>query len=84
MAGQMCWLSQFGTDGTKILHLRLEPNQPWRPYTAYPQHSVADYPMLKGSKGWSTYQRLFRAGWVLIPSAKAYELSPQLSLARSR
>jgi hypothetical protein len=73
MTGQMSWLSTFGSNGNKILHLRLEPNQPWQPYTAYPQISVPDYPIPKGSKGWATYQKLMQAGWELVPSAQAYE-----------
>lgn len=68
MAGQMCWLSASGPDGEKILHLRLKPHDPWKPYTALPQLSVPDYQIPGGSKGWATYQRLFRAGWQLLPS----------------
>ena len=71
MAGQMSWLSAFSSDGEKILHLRLEPNQPWRSYLSYPQFSVPDYPIPGGSKGWATYQKLMKAGWELVPSAKA-------------
>lgn len=71
MSGQMCWLSSFGKDGEKILHLRLEPSKPWQPYTAYPMYSVADYKIPGGSKGWATYQKLLKAGWTLIPTAQA-------------
>lgn len=73
MSGQMCWLSSFGSKGEKILHLRLKPNEPWKPYTNYPEYAVADYKILGGSKGWATYQKLFQAGWTLIPTAKAKE-----------
>ncbi|MBD0346140.1 MAG: hypothetical protein ICV63_15220 [Coleofasciculus sp. Co-bin14] len=69
MQRQMCWLSSFGTSGQKILHLRTAPNEPWRPYTAFPQYSVPDHRIPKGSKGWATYQKLRQAGWVLVPSA---------------
>lgn len=73
MKGYMCWLPKLGSDGEKILHLRLSLNQPWQPYTALPQFSVPDYPIPRGSKGWATYQKLFHAGWTLVPSAQAYE-----------
>lgn len=68
MQRQMCWLSGFGTNGQKILHLRTAPNEPWRPFTAFPQFFVPDYPVPKGSKGWATYQKLMKAGWILMPS----------------
>ncbi|HEY9853648.1 MAG TPA: hypothetical protein V6D28_29530 [Leptolyngbyaceae cyanobacterium] len=68
MAGQMCWLPSFGTNGAKILHLQTAPNQPWRPYTAFPQIAVPDYREPGGSKGWATYQKLFKTGWKLVPS----------------
>ncbi len=69
MAGQMCWISAFGTNGQKILHLQIAPNQPWRPYTAFPQIALPDYREPGGSKGWATYQKLIRAGWKLVASA---------------
>lgn len=68
---QMAWLSAFGTNGTKILHLRESPTDPWRRYTQYPQYCVPDYPIPKGSKGWATYQKLFKCGWVLISTEEA-------------
>ncbi|MEG3439046.1 hypothetical protein V0288_18115 [Pannus brasiliensis CCIBt3594] len=69
MSGQMCWLSRFGGDGEKILHLRLASNEAWKPYTSMPRYSVPDYKdMPTGSKGWATYQKLFKAGWTLVPS----------------
>lgn len=70
MSGQMCWLSALGRDGQKILHLRINPNQPWQPYTAFPQYFVPDYRIPGGSKGWATYQKLLKAGWNLIPSSQ--------------
>jgi hypothetical protein len=74
MTAQMCWLAKMGGDGEKILHLRLEPNQPWKPYKAFPMIAVPDYPIPGGSKGWATYQKLFKAGWTLVSSdqAKSY------------
>jgi len=70
MLKQMCWLSLAGTNGEKVLHLRTEPNQPWRPYTAFPQYSAPDYEIAGGSKGWATYQKLRNAGWKLEISAQ--------------
>lgn len=71
MSGQMCWLPKFGANGQLILHIRLEPYQPWKPYTAYPGLCVPDYPIPNGSKGWATSQKLLRAGWALIPTDQA-------------
>jgi hypothetical protein len=75
MLGQMCWLSAFGADGEKILHLRRSPDEPWMPYTRMTGYAVPDYPIPGGSKGWATYQKLFKAGWTLIPSAQAHAVS---------
>ncbi|MBD2460307.1 hypothetical protein H6G89_04550 [Oscillatoria sp. FACHB-1407] len=84
MSGQMCWLPKLGTDGEKILHLRLQSHDRWMPYTALPAFSVPDYKIRGGSKGWATYQKLMQAGWVLVPTAQAYTLSaPQPSLLAS-
>ena len=73
MLGQMCWLSPFGSDEDKILHLRTNPNQAWRPYTAFPEYAVPDYRIPKGSKGWATYQKLMQTQWTLIPSDHAMQ-----------
>jgi hypothetical protein len=73
MPGQMCWLPMFGSDGDKILHLRINQNQPWKPYTACPEYAVRDYRIPKGSKGWATYQKLMKANWTLIPSDRAMQ-----------
>lgn len=78
MAGQMCWLPTIGSNGDKVLHLRTNPNQPWRPYTACPEYAVPDYRVPKGSKGWATYQKLLQAQWALIPSDRAIQ---ELSLS---
>ncbi|MBD2690967.1 hypothetical protein [Anabaena catenula] len=75
MHRQMCWLSKSGSDGEKILHLQTSPGQPWRPYTAFGQFSVPDYQIPGGSKGWATYQKLLKAGWTLVHSARANEFS---------
>lgn len=71
----MCWLSKYGTDSEKVLHLQAAPNEPWKPYTAFPQYAVPDYPIPGGSKGWATYQKLMKAGWRLVPSARAQEFA---------
>ncbi|HEY9725535.1 MAG TPA: hypothetical protein V6D50_03715 [Chroococcales cyanobacterium] len=71
MFGQMCWLSQLGGGGEKILHLRTSPHQPWQPYTAFSTFAIPDYKIPGGSKGWATYQKLLKAGWTLVPTAQA-------------
>lgn len=71
MSGQMCWLPKFGANGQLILHVRLEPYQPWKPYTAYPGLCVPDYPIPNGSRGWATSQKLLQAGWELISTDQA-------------
>jgi hypothetical protein len=76
MLRQMCWLSKSSGDDEKILHLQTSPGQPWRPYTAFPQFSVPDYRIPRGSKGWATYQKLLKAGWTLVPSARGSEFAP--------
>lgn len=75
MFKQMCWLSITGASGEKVLHLRAAPNQPWQPYTAFPQYSVSDYRISEGSKGWATYQKLRSQGWNLIPSKQVEQPS---------
>lgn len=73
MIRQMCWLPMKELDGENVLHLRTNPNQPWRSYTAYPEHAVPEYKIPGGSKGWATYQKLVCKGWTLIPSVRAQE-----------
>jgi hypothetical protein len=73
---RMCWLSKSEDSEEKILHLQTGSNEPWRPYTACPQYAVPDYPIPGGSKGWATYQKLLKAGWTIVPSARAKEFSP--------
>lgn len=74
MPGQMCWLSALGANGEKILHLRLDPNQPWKPYTSCSEYAVPDYIIPRGSKGWATYQKLLKAGWTLVPTDQAHRV----------
>ena len=66
MLKQMCWLPRLGGNGEKILHLRTDLRQAWRPYTAFPQYAAPDYREPGGSKGWATYQMLRVQGWNLI------------------
>ncbi|UBF24746.1 hypothetical protein K9N68_24200 [Kovacikia minuta CCNUW1] len=71
MLKQMAWLPTLGSNGTKILHLRIAAHETWRPYNTLPQFAVPDYPIPGGSKGWATYQKLRSEGWTLIPSDQA-------------
>ena len=75
MFKQMCWLPLRGTDEQKVLHLRTAHNQPWRPYTAFPEYAVSDYLIPGGSKGWATYQKLRGQGWNLAPSMQLQQFS---------
>jgi hypothetical protein len=60
----------MGSNEEKVLHLRTAPNQPWRPYTAFPEYAVSDYRIAGGSKGWATYQKLKSEGWNLALSTQ--------------
>lgn len=68
--GKMSWLSSTIGDGAKMLFLQPTPDRPFRPYTAFPHLKAPDYTIPGGSKGWSTYQKLFKAGWELVASDK--------------
>ena len=70
MPGKMAWLSSTSGDGTKILFLQPDPSRPFRPYKVYRYLCVPDYQVPGGSKGWSTYQKLLKAGWELVASNK--------------
>lgn len=69
--GFMCWHSP-DSDGQKILWLR-EPAsvtpalRVWHPYTKSP-HRLNDPADGLHSKGWMTYNKLFKAGWQLLPT----------------
>ncbi|WP_310489238.1 hypothetical protein [Chamaesiphon sp. VAR_69_metabat_338] len=71
MAGQICWIPKFGSNGTLSLYLRLEPYHPWKAHTAFPHLCVADYLIPGGSKGWATCQKLLAAGWTIVPTEQA-------------
>ncbi|NJP09354.1 MAG: hypothetical protein HC866_07605 [Leptolyngbyaceae cyanobacterium RU_5_1] len=79
MSGQLCWLPKFRADGQLILHLRLEPYHPWKPYTNYPGLCVPDYPIPGGSKGWATSQKLLQAGWTIISTKQAQVFNKPLA-----
>jgi hypothetical protein len=70
MTGQLCWIPSFASKGTLTLHLRLDPYQPWKRHTAFPNLCVPDYPIPGGSKGWATSQRLLQSGWSIVPTAQ--------------
>jgi hypothetical protein len=70
MSGQMCWLFSSNHDSQPILNLQERSFDPWLPYTAFPQYKVPDYLISGGSKGWSTCQKLIKAGWMLMPTAQ--------------
>ena len=66
MVGRMCWLPLAGTTGKRILHLQTASNQPWKPYTRFPEFAVPDYQLIGVSEGMATYQKLFKAGWKVV------------------
>ena len=66
MIQQMCWLPISKTDETKMLHLRVDSNQTWQPYTAFPEYAIPDHPVPGSSKGFATYQQLRHQGWLLM------------------
>jgi hypothetical protein len=80
MFKEMCWLPMLGNSGQKILHLRTAPQQPWLPYTAFPEYAVPDYRIPGGSKGWATYQKLRSQGWNLLPSTQFQQPSVERQL----
>jgi hypothetical protein len=50
-----------------VLHLRLKPQDPWRPYSEFPDLAVANEDA-QMSQGWATYRSLLKSGkWQLIP-----------------
>ncbi|AFY95897.1 hypothetical protein [Chamaesiphon minutus] len=70
MTGQLCWIPTFASKGKLTLHLRLDPFQPWKPHTAFPNLCAPDYPIPRGSIGWATSQKLLKAGWEIVPTAQ--------------
>lgn len=81
MIGQLCWLPQFGANGQLVLHLRLDPSQPWKSHTDFPRLCVPDYLIDRGSRSWATSQKLLQAGWTMIPTEQAKKSFVDTSLA---
>jgi len=79
MSGQMCWLPTPQSTEEKILHLRTHVSEDWRSYKVFPQYAVPDYEISGGSRGWTTYQKLLRAGWKLVPDT---QVNKQFVLSR--
>lgn len=72
---EMAWLPKLGSDGEKVLHLRVDGGQ-WIPYNSSP-YGVPDYMVPRGSKGWASFQALMATGeWVLVPTDKAQAVEP--------
>jgi hypothetical protein len=71
MLKEMSWLPMQQENENMALHLRTAINQPWKPYTAFPEYAAPDYPIAEGSKGFATYHKLRLQGWNLIPTSLA-------------
>lgn len=61
--GQMTW-SPNGGASEGVLHLRLKPFHPWRPYTEFPEYCKPDFPAT--SAGYSTFLALMKQKWQYI------------------
>ncbi|AFZ20413.1 hypothetical protein [Allocoleopsis franciscana] len=61
--GQMLWKLE-GDD--RVLHLRHDPSQPWRPYEEFPQYVLPDPDGF--SKGIATFLALLKKDWIAIKS----------------
>ncbi len=58
--GQMTWRPN-GISSVGVLHLRMTPHEPWRPYTEFPDYRQPDLPA--SSEGYATFIALMRANW---------------------
>jgi hypothetical protein len=67
---EMCWLPCNGNELKIALHLREYPDRPWKVYSVS-SHGVPDYKIPGGSKGWATFQKLRKIGWILISQEQA-------------
>lgn len=61
----MCWLYTSSEVKNRILHLRLNTTDKWRPYNTFP-FAVPDYRDIGGSKGFATMQHLLKNGWTIV------------------
>ncbi len=62
-SGQMLWKRE-GSD--RILHLRHNPSEPWRPYEEFPQYVLPDPQDF--SKGIATFMALLKKDWETVKS----------------
>jgi hypothetical protein len=62
--GQMFWKAD-GKAPDRVLHLRHNSFEQWRPYEDFPQYFLPDPPGF--SKGYATFVALLRKGWVAEP-----------------
>ncbi|MBW4658324.1 MAG: hypothetical protein KME15_06595 [Drouetiella hepatica Uher 2000/2452] len=62
-SGQMLWKLE-GSD--RILHLRHNPSEPWRPYEEFPQYALPDPQDF--SKGIATFMALLKKNWESVKS----------------
>lgn len=66
--GEMKWQRDLSSEQPRLILWVKPPQQSeFIPYTAWPG-SVPDHDIPHGSKGWSTYQHLFKQGWKLQPT----------------
>jgi hypothetical protein len=61
--GQMLWKLE-GAD--RVLHLRHDASEPWRPYEEFPQYVLPDPEGF--SKGIATFLALLKRDWTAIKS----------------
>jgi hypothetical protein len=66
-AGQMIWKPE-GPDN-RVLHLRHDSSEPWRPYEDFPQYVRSDPPEF--SKGYATFLALLKKGWTAEPMVRS-------------
>lgn len=62
----MAWFS-LSENGNKILYLN-KAGQGWKPYTHsdFARVIALDYKIAGGSKGFATFQKLLKCGWVAV------------------
>jgi hypothetical protein len=60
-AGQMLWKLEASE---RVLHLRHDASEPWRPYQDFPQYALPDPPGF--SAGYATFISLLQKNWQAI------------------